>query len=67
MYDAYAPFVYHPPSVLVVSLSYDDLFGTLLELHYCFNISKTNDDPLFTTSKLALYHVCSSWFDSVWG
>ena len=69
MYDAYARFVYHPPSVLVVSLSYDAVVGTLLELHYYFNISKNHDDPkqFFTTSKLALYHLCSSWFDGFWG
>ena len=34
MYDAYARFVYHPPSVLLVLLSYDAVVGTLLELHY---------------------------------
>ena len=41
-----------PPSV--VSPSYDAVVGTLLELHYYFNISKNHDDPKqpFTTSKL---------------
>ena len=43
--------------------------GTLLELHSYFNISKNHDDPnqRFTTSKLALYHLCSSLFDGFWG
>ena len=46
-------------------LSNDAVVGTLLELLWCLNISKDHDDPkqLFTTSKLALYHLCSSWFD----
>ena len=67
MYDAYVRYVYHSPSVLVDSLSYDAVVGTLLEFHYYFNISKNHDDPLFTTSKLALYRLCSSWFDGFWG
>ena len=67
MYDAYARFACHLPSVLVAPLACDAVVGTLLELHYYFNISKNHDDPLFTTSKLALYHLCSSWFGGVWG
>ena len=49
----------------VVSRSYDAVVGTLLELHSCFHISKNHDNPkqLFSTSKLALYHLCSRQFD----
>ena len=55
-----------PP--LVVSLSYDAVVRTLLELHYYVNTSKNHYHPkqFFTTSKLALYHLCSSWFDGLW-
>ena len=49
--------------------SYAAVVGTLLELHYYFNILKNNDDPklLVTASKLALYHLCSSRSDGFWG
>ena len=63
--DAAAP-VAPPPVVLP---SYHAVVGTLLELHYYFNVSKNHDDPkqLLTTSKPALYHLCSSRFDGFWG
>ena len=55
--------------LLLLLLSHDAVIGTLLELHHYFSISKNRDDPkqLFTTSKLALYHLCSSWFGGFWG
>ena len=67
MYYADARFVYDLPSVLVASPSYDAVAGTLLEVHYYFNISKNEDDPLFTALKFALHHLCSSWFDGFSG
>ena len=58
-----------PPPPSVVSLSYGDVVGTPLELHYYFIISTNHDDPkqLFTTRELALYHLYSSCFDGFWG
>ena len=46
----------------IVSLSYDAVVGTLLKLHSYFNISMNHNDPkqLFTTSKIALNHLCRS-------
>ena len=55
----------HPPSVVLPL--YDVVVGALIELHYYFNISKNQNDQkqlfYFTTSKLVLYHLCSSRFD----